>query len=92
MASLLITWIIFTIGFAVSTSDNDQVKRAGIGYFNVKPAWPLCVVLRQCFNKQNTQSSYIYIYRERERKREREIKLDNRIIGYIHIQLYIYIQ
>ena len=33
----------FTIEQAVSTSDNDQVKRAGKDYVNVKPAWPACV-------------------------------------------------
>ena len=29
LASLLITWIMFTIGPAVSTSGNDQVKQLG---------------------------------------------------------------
>ena len=37
-----------TIGWADSTSDNDQVKPAGKDYLNVKPVWPSCVVLRQC--------------------------------------------
>ena len=34
--SLLITWIIFTIGEPVSNSDNDQVKPAGKDYVNLK--------------------------------------------------------
>ena len=29
----------FTIGQAVFTSDNDQVKPAGKDYLNVKPNW-----------------------------------------------------
>ena len=29
MASFLITWNMFTIGQAVSASDNDQIKAAG---------------------------------------------------------------
>ena len=33
----------FTIGMAVSTSDNDQLKVAGRDYVNVKPVWPVCV-------------------------------------------------
>ena len=37
LASLLITWDIFTIEWAVSTCDNDQVKAAGKYYVNVKP-------------------------------------------------------
>ena len=39
LASLLITWIMFAIGQAVSTSDNDQVKTAGKDYLNVKPTY-----------------------------------------------------
>ena len=42
LASLLITFI-FTIGSAISTSDNNQVKAAGKDYVNVKPVWPVCV-------------------------------------------------
>ena len=38
LAYLLINWIMFPIGSAVSTSDNDQVKAAGKDYMNVKPA------------------------------------------------------
>ena len=37
LASLLITWNMFTIGYAVSTSDNDQVKTVGKDYVNMKP-------------------------------------------------------
>ena len=38
----------FTIGWAFSSSDNDQVKAAGKDYIkqvnvNVKPVWPACV-------------------------------------------------
>ena len=33
----------FTIGCAVPTSDNGQVKPAGKDYLNVKPVWPSCV-------------------------------------------------
>ena len=34
-ASSLITWNIFTIRLAVSTSDNDQVKAAGKNYVKI---------------------------------------------------------
>ena len=44
----------FTIGQAVSTSDNDQVKPAGKDYVNVKPVWPVCVL--------SYLALYIYIY------------------------------
>ena len=37
LASLLITWNMFRIGWAVSTSGNNQVKAAGKDYVNVKP-------------------------------------------------------
>ena len=33
----------FTIGLAVSTSDNDQVKPAWKDNVNMKPVWPACV-------------------------------------------------
>ena len=33
----------FTIGLAISTSDNDQVEPAGKDYLNVKPVWQSCV-------------------------------------------------
>ena len=33
----------FTIGLAVSTNDNDQVKPVGKDYVNVKPVWPVWV-------------------------------------------------
>ena len=33
----------FTIGLALSISDNDQVEAAGKDYMNVKPVWPVCV-------------------------------------------------
>ena len=32
IASLLIIWNMFTIGYAASTSDNDQVKASGKDY------------------------------------------------------------
>ena len=44
-ASLLITWILFIIGYAISTSDNDQVKPAGKDYMNVKPVWLVYVCI-----------------------------------------------
>ena len=39
LASLMITWIMFTIGQAALTIDSDQVKPAGKGFLNVKPSW-----------------------------------------------------
>ena len=45
----------FTIGQAVSTSDNDQVKAAGKNYVNVKPVGPARVYVATR-NKQKTQS------------------------------------
>ena len=32
----------FTIGLAISTSDNDQVEPAGKDYLDVKPVWQSC--------------------------------------------------
>ena len=43
LGSLLITLIMLSIGQAVSTSDNDQVKPVGKDYVDVKPVWPVCV-------------------------------------------------
>ena len=33
----------FTIGYTVSASDNDQLKPAGKDYVNMKPVWTACV-------------------------------------------------
>ena len=49
LASLLITWNMFTIGQDVSTSDNDQVKGAGKDYVMVKPLRPVCVCIATLF-------------------------------------------
>ena len=33
----------FTIGYAVSASDYDQLTAAGEDYVNMKPVWSVCV-------------------------------------------------
>ena len=46
----------FTIGLAVSTSDNDQVKAAGKDCVNVKPVWQVCVCVATILQKiKNTK-------------------------------------
>ena len=46
----------FTIGMAVSTSDNDLLKVVERDYVNVKPVWPVCVwVLTMLQKTKKTQ-------------------------------------
>ena len=45
----------FTIGQAVSTGDNDQVKPARKDYVNVKPVRPLCVCVATMLQKTKKQ-------------------------------------
>ena len=47
----------FTIGYAVSASENDQVKAAGKDYVNVKPVC-VCVATMLQKNKKHTVSDY----------------------------------
>ena len=49
----------FTTEYAVSISDNNQVKAVWKDYVNVKPVWPL-YVLWQSY-KEKTKILYIYI-------------------------------
>ena len=72
----------FTIGEAVSTSDNDQEKPAGKDYVNVKPVWPVCVCVAptlQQTRKTNYIYQYIYIY------------IYTYIYQYMYIYIYIYL-
>ena len=82
LASLLITWNMFTIGQDVSTSDNDQVKGAGKDYVMVKPLRPVCVCIATLFTGPKN-------------KKYKNIKfvLTNfhRILLILNIYIYIYI-
>ena len=56
LAFIFITWNMFKIGWAVSNSNNDQVKTAGKDYVNVKPVWPVCVCVATMLQKaKNTK-------------------------------------
>ena len=63
MASSLITWNVFIIACAVSTSDNDQVKVAGRRLHEYET---------QCYKKQKTQSLFDKFCLEEERSRNVE--------------------
>ena len=52
----------FTTEYAVSISDNNQVRATWKNYVNVNSVWPV-YVLRQSY-KEKTKSLYIYIYIE----------------------------
>ena len=90
LASLLITWILFINGYAVSTSDNDQVQPAGKDYVNEKSVRPSCVCVASdnVSIKKHKVHIYIYIYVYIHIY----IYISNWIIGYIHMQLCIQIQ
>ena len=60
LASLLLTWVMFTIDYAVATSDNDWVKPAEKDYVNVKPVWPSCVCV--AIYTYSYTIIYIFIY------------------------------
>ena len=83
LAFIFITWNMFKIGWAVSNSNNDQVKTAGKDYVNVKPVWPVCVCVATMLQKTSTiffwQIVYIYIY------------IYIHIIFSLYIYIYIYI-
>ena len=59
LASLLITWNIFTIEQAISTSDNDQVKAAGKDYVNVKPELPEFVCFVVMLQKKKAKDKFL---------------------------------
>ena len=48
----------FTIGQAVSTSDNDQVKAAGKDYYIYECETSVSMFLRQCYKKLKTRSLF----------------------------------
>ena len=50
----------FTIGKAVSASDNYQIKPVGTDYVNVKPVWPVFVCVATML-QQTKNIKFIYI-------------------------------
>ena len=53
-----------TIGWAVSSNDNDQVRPAGKDHVIVKPVWPVCACVATMLQKINISNwiiEYIHI-------------------------------